>query len=110
MPEEVRQYKEQLVGRTMLVKRAEVIPMEAIVRGYLTGMLISHCTDSTILLMNALGSAWSEYKKFGTVHGMKLPTGLVESEKLREPLLTPSTKAEQGAHDENISPEKGPLS
>ncbi|THG98757.1 hypothetical protein EW026_g3475 [Hermanssonia centrifuga] len=88
MPLEVRQYKDQLEGRTMLVKRAKVIPLEAIVRGYLTG------------------SGWSEYKKSGTVHGIALPTGLVESEKLPEPLFTPSTKAEQGQHDENISPEK----
>lgn len=88
MPEEVHQYKEQLSGRSMLVKKAEVIPMEAIVRGYITG------------------SAWSEYKKSGTVHGVTLPQGLIESEKLAEPLFTPSTKAEQGAHDENISPEQ----
>ncbi|KDQ51092.1 hypothetical protein JAAARDRAFT_185605 [Jaapia argillacea MUCL 33604] len=87
MPDEVKQYKEQLQGRAMLVKKAQVVPLEAIVRGYLTG------------------SAWSEYKKTGTVHGISLPAGLVESQKLPEPLFTPSTKAEQGAHDENISPE-----
>ncbi|KAI0077736.1 phosphoribosylaminoimidazole-succinocarboxamide synthase [Panus rudis PR-1116 ss-1] len=86
MPEEVKQYREQLEGRTMLVKKATVIPLEAIVRGYITG------------------SAWSEYKKSGTVHGIPLPEGLVESQKLPEPLFTPSTKAEQGSHDENISP------
>ncbi|KAI0346927.1 SAICAR synthetase [Trametopsis cervina] len=88
MPEEVRQYKDQLEGRTMLVKKAKVIPLEAIVRGYLTG------------------SGWAEYKRSGTVHGIPLPAGLVESEKLPEPLFTPSTKAEQGQHDENISPEQ----
>ncbi|EJD48249.1 phosphoribosylaminoimidazole-succinocarboxamide synthase [Auricularia subglabra TFB-10046 SS5] len=86
MPEEVRQYRDQLDGRTMLVKKASVIPLEAIVRGYLTG------------------SAWAEYKKTGTVHGIQLPPGLVESQELPEPLFTPSTKAEQGAHDENIHP------
>lgn len=53
------------------------------------------------------GSAWSEYKKSGTVHGIPLPEGLIESQKLPEPLFTPSTKADQGAHDENISPERG---
>ncbi|KAJ7437098.1 phosphoribosylaminoimidazole-succinocarboxamide synthase [Mycena galericulata] len=88
MPAEVREYREQLEGRAMLVKKAQVIPLEAIVRGYLTG------------------SAWSEYKKSGTVHGIPLPSGLVESQQLPEPLFTPSTKAEQGSHDENISPEK----
>ncbi|EPQ56548.1 SAICAR synthetase [Gloeophyllum trabeum ATCC 11539] len=87
MPEEVRQYKDQLEGRAMLVRKAQVVPLEAIVRGYLTG------------------SGWAEYKKSGTVHGIPLPSGLVESQKLPEPLFTPSTKAEQGAHDENISPE-----
>ncbi|CCM02606.1 uncharacterized protein FIBRA_04709 [Fibroporia radiculosa] len=89
MPEEVRQYKDQLEGRAMLVKKAKVIPLEAIVRGYLTG------------------SGWAEYKKSGTVHGIPLPTGFIESQKLPEPLFTPSTKAEQGQHDENISPERG---
>ncbi|KAI0917898.1 hypothetical protein AcV5_002718 [Taiwanofungus camphoratus] len=88
MPEEVRQYKDQLQGRAMLVKKAKVIPLEAIVRGYLTG------------------SGWAEYKKSGTVHGIPLPSGLVESQKLPEPLFTPSTKAEQGQHDENISPQR----
>jgi len=88
MPEEVKHYRDQLEGRTMLVKKAKVIPMEAIVRGYLTG------------------SAWREYKTSGTMHGIRLREGMVESEKLDEPVVTPSTKAEQGAHDENISPEK----
>ncbi|KAJ7771133.1 hypothetical protein DFH07DRAFT_242327 [Mycena maculata] len=88
MPIEVREYRELLEGRAMLVKKAQVVPLEAIVRGYLAG------------------SAWSEYKKSGTVHGIPLPPGLVESQQLPEPLFTPSTKAEQGMHDENISPEK----
>ncbi|KAG9049821.1 Bifunctional purine biosynthetic protein ade1 [Tulasnella sp. UAMH 9824] len=84
MPDDVKAYKDQLKGRSMLVRRAQVIPLEAIVRG----------------------SAWSEYKKSGTVHGINLPAGLIESSKLPEPLFTPSTKAEQGAHDENIHPDQ----
>ena len=79
----------QYSGRSMQVRKLKVIPLESIVRGYITG------------------SAWSEYKKKGTVHGIKVPEGLVESQKLEQPLWTPSTKAEQGEHDENISPEKG---
>ncbi|QRW05617.1 phosphoribosylaminoimidazole-succinocarboxamide synthase [Ceratobasidium sp. AG-Ba] len=88
MPPEVRKHKGVLEGRTMLVKKAKVIPLEAIVRGYITG------------------SAWSEYKRSGTVHGIRVPEGLVESEKLPTPLFTPSTKAEQGQHDENIHPDR----
>ncbi|KXN85403.1 Phosphoribosylaminoimidazole-succinocarboxamide synthase [Leucoagaricus sp. SymC.cos] len=88
MPLEVQKYADQLEGRTMLVKKAEVISIEAIVRGYITG------------------SAWAEYKETQTVHGIPMPAGLVESQKLLEPIFTPSTKAEQGAHDENISPER----
>ncbi|PIL24913.1 hypothetical protein GSI_12800 [Ganoderma sinense ZZ0214-1] len=88
MPSEVRKHKDVLAGRAMLVRKAKVVPLEAIVRGYLSG------------------SGWAEYKKSGTVHGIQLPPGLVESQKLPEPLFTPSTKAEQGEHDENISPEK----
>ncbi|KAH7916357.1 hypothetical protein BJ138DRAFT_1139556 [Hygrophoropsis aurantiaca] len=88
MPEEVRQYRDQLEGRTMLVRKAKIIPIEAIVRGYITG------------------SAWAEYQKTGTVHGLSFEgINLKESEKFTEPLFTPSTKAEQGAHDENITPE-----
>ncbi|KAK0487424.1 hypothetical protein IW261DRAFT_1558505 [Armillaria novae-zelandiae] len=79
MPEELAPFKDQLEGRAMLVKKAKVIPLEAIVRGYLTG------------------SAWSEYKKSGTVHGISLPPDLVESQKIAEPLFTPSTKAEQAS-------------
>lgn len=73
-----------LAGRSMLCRRAEMLPIECIVRGHLSG------------------SAWAEYKVGGTVHGMPLPAGLAESERLPEPLFTPSTKAESG-HDENIT-------
>jgi len=81
-------WADQLEGRTMLVRKARVVKLEAIVRGYLTG------------------SAWSEYKKSGTVHGSSLRAGYVESDKFDEPLFTPSTKADQGEHDENISRER----
>ncbi|KAF2665963.1 phosphoribosylamine--glycine ligase [Microthyrium microscopicum] len=74
--------------RSMQVRKLKVFPIESIVRGYITG------------------SAWSEYKKTGTVHGMKMPEGLQESEKLEQPIWTPSTKAEVGEKDENISPEQ----
>lgn len=73
-----------LAGRVMLVRRAEMLPLECIVRGYLTG------------------SAWKEYQRTGTMHGERLPEGLQESAKLPEPVFTPSTKAEEG-HDLNIS-------
>ena len=55
------------------------------------------------------GSAWAEYKKSQTVHGISMPAGLVESQKLPKPIFTPSTKADQGEHDENIHPDKGEL-
>lgn len=84
-PNECIPYKEILEGRTMLVKKAELIPLECIVRGYISG------------------SGWKEYKSEGTVCGIELPEGLVESEKLPEPIFTPSTKADIGDHDENIS-------
>ncbi|GAB4134069.1 MAG: phosphoribosylaminoimidazolesuccinocarboxamide synthase [Ignavibacteriales bacterium] len=87
-PKICRQYEEFLEGRSMLVKKAELIPLECIVRGYISG------------------SGWKDYKKSGGISGIKLPEGLVESEKLPEPIFTPSTKAEIGEHDENISPEK----
>lgn len=73
----------------MVVRRLKILPIESIVRGYITG------------------SAWNSYQKDGTVCGIKLPTGLRESEELHRPLWTPSTKAELGKTDENISPEKG---
>ena len=72
-------------GRVMLCHRAEMLPIECIVRGYLTG------------------SAWKEYRAAGTRHGTELPAGLLESAQLPEPVFTPSTKAEVGDHDENIS-------
>jgi phosphoribosylaminoimidazole-succinocarboxamide synthase len=73
-----------LAGRTMVVRRAEMLPIECIVRGYLSG------------------SAWAEYRRAGTMHGRALPAGLRQSEQLPEPVFTPSTKAAEG-HDENIS-------
>ncbi len=72
-------------GRVMLCQKAEMLPIECIVRGYLTG------------------SAWKEYRTSGTMHGTELPAGLLESAQLPEPVFTPSTKAEVGDHDENIS-------
>ena len=84
-PSECSEYKEDIQGRSMLVKKAEVIPIECIVRGYITG------------------SGWNDYKKTGKISGINLPEGLVESEQFSEPLFTPSTKAEIGLHDENIS-------
>ena len=72
-------------GRVMLCHKAEMLPIECIVRGYLTG------------------SAWKEYRTSGTMHGTVLPAGLLESAQLPEPVFTPSTKAEVGDHDENIS-------
>src|SRR3989344_4307794 len=86
MPSQVTAFTE-LEGRSVIVKKAKVIPIECVVRGYITG------------------SGWSDYKKTGAVCGIKLPPGLEESEKLPEPLFTPATKAEAG-HDENISFER----
>ena len=83
-PANIRKYAEQLRGRSMLVRRAEIFPVECIVRGYLSG------------------SGWKEYKATGKVSGFALPSGLRESEALPEPIFTPSTKATSG-HDENIS-------
>ncbi|KAG0047816.1 Bifunctional purine biosynthetic protein ade1 [Gryganskiella cystojenkinii] len=88
MPAKVQQYRDQLEGRSMLVKSLRVLPIESIVRGYITG------------------SAWSEYKKKGTVCDIVLPEGMQESQAFPEPLWTPSTKAEIGDHDENIHPSK----
>lgn len=87
-PEVCKQYSTILEDRSMLVKKAELIPLECIVRGYISG------------------SGWNEYKRNGTVCGIELPENLVESEKLPEPIFTPSTKADIGDHDENISEEK----
>jgi phosphoribosylaminoimidazole-succinocarboxamide synthase len=79
---------DQLAGRSMLVKKVEVLPIECVVRGYLAG------------------SGWKEYQADGTVCGVKLPAGLKQCQKLPEPIFTPATKAELGAHDENISFER----
>lgn len=87
-PEQYQQYAEYLTGRSMLVKKAQTIPIEAIVRGYLTG------------------SGKKTYDQDGTVCGIKLPDGLVEASKLPKPIFTPSTKAALGMHDENISYER----
>ena len=84
-PETCRPYSDTLKGRTQWVKKAEPLPVECIVRGYLAG------------------SGWKDYQRTGAVCGIKLPDGLVDSSKLPEPIFTPSTKAEGGAHDENIS-------
>lgn len=86
MPEEFR--TEEFEGRSMLCKRLKMLPIECIVRGYITG------------------SGWASYQKNGTVCGIKLPEGLKESDKLPEAIYTPSTKAELGEHDENISYEQ----
>jgi phosphoribosylaminoimidazole-succinocarboxamide synthase len=83
-PAEVQKYSSQLRGRSMMVRRAEMFPVECVVRGYLSG------------------SGWKEYKATGSVCGIKLPSGLRESEQLPEPIFTPATKATTG-HDENIS-------
>lgn len=83
-PPHLRKHADQLTGRSMLVKRADMIPVECVARGYISG------------------SAWKEYKATGKVCGIQLPTGLRESDKLPQPLYTPSTKATTG-HDENIS-------
>jgi phosphoribosylaminoimidazole-succinocarboxamide synthase len=76
---------DQFKGRSMLVKKVQVLPIECVVRGYLAG------------------SGWKEYQKSGTVCGIKLPAGLRQCDKLPKPIFTPSTKAERGTHDENIS-------
>lgn len=84
-PEEFRRYREVLEGRSMLVRKTKPLPVECIVRGYIAG------------------SGWKEYRESGSVCGIPLPPGLLESSKLEEPIFTPSTKAGEGAHDENIS-------
>jgi phosphoribosylaminoimidazole-succinocarboxamide synthase len=86
-PALLQPYAAMLAGRSMLVKKAEVLPIECVVRGYLAG------------------SGWKEYREQGTVCDIALPAGLRESDKLPEPMFTPSTKATSG-HDENISPEQ----
>jgi len=83
-PAEVQRYRDQLRGRSMLVEKAEMFPVECVVRGYLSG------------------SGWKEYQASGSVCGIALPAGLLESDELPEPIFTPATKATTG-HDENIS-------
>ena len=87
MPQAVQSHADELRGRSMLVRRTDVFPVECVVRGYITG------------------SGWKDYQRTGEVCGHKLPTGLRESEQLAEPIFTPATKAETG-HDENISEER----
>jgi len=84
-PAPFNEHADQLAGRSMLVKKTEVVLVECIVRGYL------------------IGSGWKEYEKSGTIGGMPLRAGYRMAEQLDEPIFTPSTKAEQGLHDENIS-------
>ena len=84
-PASLQPYGDQLAGRSMLVKKATMFPLECVVRGYLAG------------------SGWKDYKASGAVCGIPLPGGLDDGSRLSEPLFTPSTKAEGGAHDENIS-------
>jgi phosphoribosylaminoimidazole-succinocarboxamide synthase len=83
-PARLRQYRDQLEGRSMLVKRCRMEPVECVARGYVSG------------------SGWKDYKNTGAICGIQLPAGLRESDKLPEPIFTPATKAETG-HDENIS-------
>lgn len=84
-PKPFAKQADQFRGRSMLVKKVQVLPIECVIRGYLAG------------------SGWKEYQKSGTVCGIKLPAGLKQCQKLPEPIFTPSTKAERGTHDENIS-------
>lgn len=83
-PPACRPYADSLRDRSMLVRKAAVVPFECVVRGYLSG------------------SGWKEYRERGSVCGIRLPEGLVESDRLEEPIFTPATKAELGTHDENI--------
>lgn len=84
-PPALKPFRDSLRGRTMLVRKCRPVPVECIVRGYLSG------------------SGWAEYRQTGAIGGLPLPPGLVESQQLPEPLFTPSTKAALGTHDENIS-------
>ena len=83
-PDDLRKFRDQLTGRSMLVRRAQMFPVECVARGYLSG------------------SGWKEYRERGTVCGIPLPAGLRESDRLPEPIFTPATKAQSG-HDENVS-------
>jgi phosphoribosylaminoimidazole-succinocarboxamide synthase len=83
-PDELKPFRDQLEGRSMLVQKTDVLPIECVVRGYI------------------VGSGWKDYKKTGAICGIALPAGLQESDRLEPPIFTPATKAETG-HDENIS-------
>jgi phosphoribosylaminoimidazole-succinocarboxamide synthase len=83
-PTQLHRYADQLEGRSMLVRRAQMFPVECVARGYIAG------------------SGWKEYKASGTICGIKLPGGLQDGSRLPEPLFTPSTKSQDGTHDENI--------
>jgi phosphoribosylaminoimidazole-succinocarboxamide synthase len=85
LPDAARASADWLRGRSMLVRKVEIVPFECVVRGYL------------------VGSGWKEYQRDGTVCGLGLPGGLVEADRLPEPIFTPATKAEEGEHDENVS-------
>jgi phosphoribosylaminoimidazole-succinocarboxamide synthase len=87
-PAPFNKYEKQLAGRSMLVKKTKVMPIECVIRGYLAG------------------SGWKEYQQSQTICGIKLPAGLKQCDKLPEPIFTPATKEEFGKHDENISFEK----
>jgi phosphoribosylaminoimidazole-succinocarboxamide synthase len=87
-PEELKRFSKSLEGRSMLVKEAKPLPVECIVRGYIAG------------------SGWKDYLRTGSVCGIKLPEGMLESQQLPKPIFTPSTKADAGSHDENISLEQ----
>ncbi|MCA8910575.1 MAG: phosphoribosylaminoimidazolesuccinocarboxamide synthase [Planctomycetes bacterium] len=88
MPEAVHQYRDQVEGRSMYVRKAEMLMVECVARGYI------------------VGSGWKDYQKTGEVCGHKLPEGMQLAQKLPQPLFTPATKAEQGEHDENIDFER----
>ena len=85
LPAAAQAHASELAGRTMLCRKVDIIPFECVVRGYL------------------VGSGWKEYQRNGTVCGLDLPDGLVEADRLPDPIFTPATKAEEGAHDENVS-------
>ncbi len=85
LPAAAQQNAADLAGRSMLCRKVDIVPFECVVRGYL------------------VGSGWKEYQRDGTVCGLELPGGLVEADRLPEPIFTPATKAEEGEHDENVS-------
>ena len=87
-PDELKPFSQELEGRSMLVRKAEPLPVECIVRGYIAG------------------SGWKDYLRTGSVCGIRLPDGMIESQQLPKPIFTPSTKAEVGSHDENIGIEQ----